>query len=370
MVNMEISRTNNLEDQKQKIIQFIRMRGPNITMRVSNYLRIDSLIASAFLSDLLSDKALKMSSMKVGNSPIYLIPGQENQLENFSQYLPGKEREAFEILKREKVLDDNKQLPAIRVALRAIKDFAFSFEYNGNVFWRFISVNENDAFEMINQGRVNFSQLPQSYRLIQQIVPKIEEVKKEEIKIEVPIIKEVIEQPILNEIKKIEPIFKDENEIEDKPFNEKVSKMNLLEKGSKNYEDEDIDTEEDEIEVSEEKPKVRKTRVKVVKKNLFIEKVEDYLKREGIEISNVIKRGKKEYHALVSVNNSEGNGKNEYLCIAKEKKSISDKELMKNLQVGQRKNLPVLFVTSGEASKKAVEWLDYLGNVIVYKKMD
>jgi hypothetical protein len=52
MVNMEISRVNNLEDQKQKILQFIRMRGPNITMRVSNYLRVDSLITSAFLSDL------------------------------------------------------------------------------------------------------------------------------------------------------------------------------------------------------------------------------------------------------------------------------------------------------------------------------
>ena len=330
---------NNLDDQKQKILQFIRMRGPNITMRVSNYLKVDSLITSAFLSDLLSDKAIKMSSMKVGNSPIYLIPGQELQLEAFSHYLGAKEKEAFEILKREKVLDDNKLLPAIRVALRAIKDFAFSLEYNGNLYWRYISMNENEAYELINKGMTNFSQLPQSYRPvqnIQQIVPqKIQEVKNEELEI-----KPIIQPQIINTIKKIEPIFQ-----------------------TKEY-----DKSENKLEENVLKPKIRRT--KTIKKNLFIEKVEDYLKREGIEISNVIKKGKKEYHALVSVNNPEGNGKNEYLCIAKEKKAISDKELMKNLQVGQRKNLPVLFVTSGEASKKAIEWLDYLGNVIVYKKLE
>ena len=328
---------NNLDDQKQKILQFIRMRGPNITMRVSNYLKVDSLITSAFLSDLLSDKAIKMSSMKVGNSPIYLIPGQELQLEAFSHYLGAKEKEAFEILKREKVLDDNKLLPAIRVALRAIKDFAFSLEYNGNLYWRYISMNENEAYELINKGMTNFSQLPQSYRPvqnIQQIVPQ----RIQEVQIEKPIIENEIQPKIVQ--KAIEPIFQNE------PL-EKVPKT---------------------IEVTELKPKIRRT--KTIKKNLFIEKVEDYLKREGIEISNIIKKGKKEYHALVSVNNPERNGKNEYLCIAKEKKSISDKELMKNLQVGQRKNLPVLFVTSGEASKKAIEWLDYLGNVIIYKKME
>ena len=250
---------NNLDDQKQKILQFIRMRGPNITMRVSNYLKVDSLITSAFLSDLLSDKAIKMSSMKVGNSPIYLIPGQELQLEAFSHYLGAKEKEAFEILKREKVLDDNKLLPAIRVALRAIKDFAFSLEYNGNLYWRYISVNENEAYELINKGMTNFSQLPQSYRPVQNI-PQIVPQKIQEVQIEKPIIENEIQPKIVQ--KAIEPIFQNE------PL-EKVPKT---------------------IEVTELKPKIRRT--KTIKKNLFIEKVEDYLKREGIEISNVIKKGK------------------------------------------------------------------------------
>ncbi|HLD98046.1 MAG TPA: hypothetical protein VI815_01855, partial [Candidatus Nanoarchaeia archaeon] len=60
----------------------------------------------------------------------------------------------------------------------------------------------------------------------------------------------------------------------------------------------------------------------------------------------------------------------DYLCIAKEKKAVSDKDLMKYLQIGQKERLPVLFLSNGDASKKAVEWLDYLGNVIVYKKLE
>jgi len=43
---------------------------------------------------------------------------------------------------------------------------------------------------------------------------------------------------------------------------------------------------------------------------------------------------------------------------------------MKYLQIGQKERLPVLFLSNGDASKKAVEWLDYLGNVIVYKKLE
>ena len=41
-----------------------------------------------------------------------------------------------------------------------------------------------------------------------------------------------------------------------------------------------------------------------------------------------------------------------------------------HLQLGQKENLPVLFISNGDASKKAVEWLDYLGNVIIYRKLE
>jgi hypothetical protein len=127
---MDLTRSQNLDVQKEKILKFIEINGPSLPVHISKHLRLDSLLSSAFLSDLLSDKELKISCLRVGNSPLYFIRGQEFQLEKFANFLPGKEQEAFYLLKEHGVLNDGLMLPAIRVALRAIKDFSFPLEYN------------------------------------------------------------------------------------------------------------------------------------------------------------------------------------------------------------------------------------------------
>ena len=87
--------------------------------------------------------------MKVGNSPVYFIPGQERLLENFSQYLKSKEKEAFLLLKEKRFLKDNQQEPAIRVALREIKDFAIPFKKpeTDELFWRYFTIPESEFKE-------------------------------------------------------------------------------------------------------------------------------------------------------------------------------------------------------------------------------
>lgn len=82
--------------------------------------------------------------MRVGSSPIYFIQGQEQMLEKFSQYLKSKEQDAFALLKEKKFLKDELQEPAIKVALRKIKDFAIAFEKNQEVYWRYFTVRENE----------------------------------------------------------------------------------------------------------------------------------------------------------------------------------------------------------------------------------
>jgi len=116
-------RSQNLDDHKKKIIGFIETRGPCLPIHISGYLKLDTLLAGAFLSDLLSDNQLRISNLRVGNSPVYFIKGQEIQLEKFAQHLNGKEKEAYNLLKEYGVLNDRLLLPAIRVALRSIKDF-------------------------------------------------------------------------------------------------------------------------------------------------------------------------------------------------------------------------------------------------------
>ena len=81
-------------DIKKKIIFIFKQRGPSLPVHIARGTGLSMLFASAFLSELLSERKIKMSHMKVGNSPIYFLPGQETYLENFAHHLNNKEKEA------------------------------------------------------------------------------------------------------------------------------------------------------------------------------------------------------------------------------------------------------------------------------------
>lgn len=129
---------------KDKIIEAIKRRGPSLPVHIANEMKLSMLFASAFLADLLTNKELKISYMKVGNTPVYFIPGQEPQLENYAQHLKSREKDAFTILKEKKFLEDDSQEPAIRVALREIKDFAVPFQKNNKIIWRYFTIPEGE----------------------------------------------------------------------------------------------------------------------------------------------------------------------------------------------------------------------------------
>jgi len=129
---------------KEKILLILQKRGPSLPVHIAKETDLSMLFASAFLSELFSEKKIKISNMKVGSSPVYFLFGQESMLENFSQHLKSKEKEAFILLKEKKFLKDKEQDPAIRVALRAIKDFAIPFKKNEETFWRYFTSLETE----------------------------------------------------------------------------------------------------------------------------------------------------------------------------------------------------------------------------------
>lgn len=129
---------------KDEIINFLRIKGPSFPVQIAKQIGMDTLFASAFLSELMSDKKVFSSNMKVGASSIYFLPGQEEGLESFSIYIKGKELEAKNLLKESKFLVDIEQEPAIKVALRNLKDFAKTFEKDGKIIWRYFNQNEED----------------------------------------------------------------------------------------------------------------------------------------------------------------------------------------------------------------------------------
>lgn len=164
------------QQQKEKILLTMKVRGPCLPVQIAKVLNVTPLFASAFLSELKAEDKIKISNMRVGGSPLYYLPGQEFSLENFVKYLNQREREAFQLLKENKILEDDRQTPVVRVALRAIKDFAFPLRimYNGEpkVFWKHFSISDEE-FE-----RILFPPVVEQKKIDDIVEEKVPEVEK------------------------------------------------------------------------------------------------------------------------------------------------------------------------------------------------
>jgi hypothetical protein len=129
---------------KNRIVQFLNSRGAMLPIYISKEIGLESLFTSAFLSELVSEGKIKVSTMRVGNSPIYFTNEKKEELEKFGNYLGNREKEAFIMLKEKKFLEDSEQEPAIRVALRNIKDFAVPFRHGEKIIWRYFLTSESE----------------------------------------------------------------------------------------------------------------------------------------------------------------------------------------------------------------------------------
>jgi len=290
---------------KEKIISILRRRGPSIPVQIGRETNLSILFASAFLSELVSDKKVKMSNMRVGSSPIYFLPGQESSLEKFSDHLKSKEKDAFLLLRERKFVKDETQQPAIRVALREIKDFAIPFKKEEILFWRYFVIPENEF------GKVE--------EIIIEKKPVIEQ-EEAPIAIQKGIAIEEAKSPISHEEQKPLEIF-------DKKLVKKT-KSKKIQKNSKNSKD-----------------------------DKFFNKVKEFLAKKSIEILDIEGFNKK--HLILKVKD---NGK-EKLLIAYNKKKISDSDLMKAHKKAMEINLPYLLLSLGEIPKKLEDFIDAIKNL-------
>jgi hypothetical protein len=166
-------------EKKQKILQLIKTKGPIIPAQLTKELNTSILFVSAMLSELVSNNELKLSHLKFGGTPLYFLKGQEYLLQKFAHKLHEKEKKAYDMLKEKKILRDNEQEPAIRVALRSIKDFAVPLQVNnkGNmeIFWKWFLLPDKEDEQLIKEYLKPIDEPTQ----LQAIVNKREERKGE-----------------------------------------------------------------------------------------------------------------------------------------------------------------------------------------------
>jgi hypothetical protein len=199
-----------IQEKKRKILEFLKSNGPSLPVQVARAIQMEPVFASAILSELISSKEIKTSHMKVGASPLYLLPTQTEKLEEKTENLKSVERETQEKLKSEKIIYDESEEPATRIALRNIKDFAIPFKFKDKIVWKYAFTPKEEIDKIL--------------------FPKEEKEKPQEEEPEVPKAWEVKRKEIneaKDQSKKIERIFEKpkEHSHSDKTFLEKIERF-------------------------------------------------------------------------------------------------------------------------------------------------
>ncbi|MDP2628980.1 MAG: hypothetical protein Q8P15_03730 [Nanoarchaeota archaeon] len=301
----------NSQDFKERIISIIKRRGPSLPVHIAKEISLSILFTSAFLSELIAEKEIKISEMRVGNSPVYYIEGQEPNLEKFSQYLGSKEKEAFNLLRQRRFLRDKELEPAIRVALREIRDFAIAFKKDEEIFWRYYTVHESEFIEE------------------KQTPPQKQ-----------PEVKETAPEPT----KEIE---EEKETISKKPKPKKTRELNIFEKPIKKKEE-----------------KTTKKKVSKKQNETFFNKVKEILSKRSIEISDIVSFNKNELILRVKDNNKEE------LVIAYNKKRITEEDLIKASKKASELNFSYTILSLGEIPRKLKDLLIAVENLSKIEKLE
>src|SRR3989339_771210 len=270
--------TNRILELKEQVYEYVNRHGPVLPAVIAKEFRSTNIFISALLSELISNKRIKLTRAKIGGSPLYYCKDQEARIvELLRGNLGQKQREALDILIEKKVLRDRDCLPFERVALRELEDFAIPVKLVisdvEEIFWKWY------------------------------LLPDQEEERERE--------------PILKAVEKQEPKRKK------KKFLQEV----LLDKGKIEKSDSDFES-------------------------IIIQ----YLKKKEIKILDKVAIAKnKELNFTVQIPSNAGDLT--YFVKARYKKSLSEGDLLLAFTEGQNLKLPTLYLSSGDITKKAREYM-------------
>lgn len=315
-------------DSQEKILGFLHANGPALPSKVAKHLGTEILLASAMLSDLSSQGKVKISFLKIGGSPLYYLPGQEEKLYSFAAgNLNPKDLAVLTALKERKVIREATADLLTKVALRSLKDFAVPLKVTAQgqveLFWKWRLLSEPETKEAL--ARI-ISPLQETVSVPPEIVAPMPPVPASPPESALPA------QPVaLSAVKAPE------------------TQQRLPESGH----------ERDGEEIPKKKHLFQKIREKVRRhtEDSFSAELENFCQKLKITIEQKeVIRKNAEIDALAIVPSVVGKVK--YFCKAKNKAKCDEKDLSAAYMEAQMKKLPLLFLYSEELSKKAQEMLD------------
>jgi len=319
-------------DYRDKVLSFVRSQGPVLPVHIAKEVRTEILMAGAMLSEMVSKGSLRVSTLKVGGSPLYYIPGQEPMLQKFVGNLNEKDRRAVEMLQQHKVLKDNELDALTRVCLRNVKDFAIPLNvtHNGTseLFWKWQTLTDAEASEVI-KGLLTPAPAPAA---TQQAVfaPREEPAEEqEEIRPEPPKVK-----PQKPKVAKPKPAV--QAPLPDEPLEEKKAPKVAF-----------VHTPTATTQTFLEDPSLN---------DPFYQQILAFCDKANIKIlEHVMVKNQQDYDLIIEVPSPVGSLA--FYAKARNKLKLNDADLSAAFVQGQAKRLPAMLITPGELSKKAQELL-------------
>ncbi len=353
---------------QDQILDFIKETGPTLPARVAKVIKQELLITSAHLADLVSQRKLVVSNLKVGASPLYYITGQEEKLLEFAQgNLNPKDYDVLMRLKENKVLREESLELLPRVALRNMKDFAIPlqvrFQGKTEVFWKWHLIPEQEVKGMISA----ILNPPQKTTA----PPKVEESST----IDIPSPKDIpeeIQQPkeeIVESSTPKEPESSPEvssTPVVQEPKETKQESQKTLSQEAPAKEKQPEETKEPKTPIAQ-KPKPTK-KPKVASPDKLVTQTSEFLEKLNILItSQEVIRKNSEANLVVKVPSVVG--QTTYYCKTKSKARCDEKDLSVAYMEAQIKKLPLLFLYAKDITPKAKEMLksEAFENILVKK---
>ena len=353
--------SNRIVQLKEDILSYVSNRGPLLPSTVAKEFKGTNLFISALLSELVTNKKIKLSKAKIGGSPLYYCEHQKDRLYALLKDHAGKkQKEALDLLFEKKVLRDRDCLPFERVAFREMIDFArpvrLIINETEELFWRWYMLADSDAKDLIEVI------LEDLYGLKEEKKKEVEEIEvpeppkvevKEEAKVEVKEEAKVeVKEEVKVEVKEEAKVEVKEDVEKEVPEEEEVVEVKVKKKVKKKV----VKKKKVEVEKQKKLKKENEEVDEIVKDKDLLETLNKYMASNGIEIiRTLVIKNNREINMIVKVPSQAGDLK--YFVKARKRKRLNEGDLLLAFTESQTLKLPILYFSNAELSKKTQDYI-------------
>ncbi len=317
---------------REQVYELVKQKGPLIPSEITNQLKSSTIFIGAYLSELHAQNKVFITNVKRGGSPFYYVSEQREKLQQLRDHLNEKDRRTFDLLREKKILEDTMVEPLTRVSLRNIKDFAIPLQVTiqdqEKLFWKW--------YLLSNEG-------------VQTLLKELFEPVQERA---APSSQQSLETPLSKEASVQEPVAQLK-----KPSLKKVPRK----------------TKQEKLITTMPKPSssdaLHNQLEQDLVQDLFLEQVCEFFKKNNIYImSYTILKKKRDIEFFITVPSPVGDV--EYYCRARSKRTNNETDLAMVYVIGESKKLPVLYLTTGQITKKALVQLPSMFKNLKVKQLE